>query len=109
MRIIRILIEPQPPRVLVDLAQLAGNLLVEVERVLRELLFLLQNLLELLLTRLAGEVLPWQLPQVQVQQHVANRLQVVPATLFRAIVRVDARVPRCAHHAFVFRLRDMLS
>jgi len=50
------------------------------------------------------EALPWQATAEEVDQHVAARLDVIPATLLLAKVCVDAHVSRGAGQAFPFAI-----
>ena len=55
------------------------------------------------------EALPWQTAAVEVHQYVAERLHVVPATLFYPQVSVDAGVAGCPRQVLVLPVRDVLT
>ena len=59
-----------------------------------DLRLLLHDQLVLLLPRVRHDALPWQFPPQEVDQHVAQRLQVVASALLDAHVVGDRRVPR---------------
>ena len=63
---------------------------------------LLHDQLVLLLPRVRHDALPRQLPAEEVDQHVAQRLQVVAPTLLDAHVVVDRGVARCACETLAF-------
>jgi hypothetical protein len=76
--------------------------------IVSEAYLLFQNLLKLLLSGIAIEVLPRKLAQVEVQYDVPYSFQVISSALLQTDVRVDARVPRSTDHALILSHLDMV-
>ncbi|RNA28985.1 hypothetical protein BpHYR1_011981 [Brachionus plicatilis] len=70
--------------------------------------FFLAYPLVLLPLGLSLEALPGQRAPIEVHEHVAERFEIVSATLLYAHVRVDGRVARSAGQIFVLTVRDVL-
>jgi hypothetical protein len=93
--VVRLLVVLQRAGVVQVHRELEGQALAE--QVGRQGHLALRDLLVLLGLVVVADALPGQVPLQQVDQHVAQRLQVIPAALLDAEVRVDGRVPGRAH------------
>lgn len=68
---------------------------------------LLADLLVLLLLRSRLKALPWQAASQKIHHHVAEGLNVVPATLLDAEVSVDGRIAGGSCEVFVLTVRNV--
>lgn len=69
---------------------------------------LLHNLLVLFHLIVCPHALPRQVPLNQIHKHIANRLQIVSATLLYAEMSIDRGISGCSCKILVFFVRNML-
>ena len=99
--------ERQPTAVVHELLELGR--LVQAELIDGHLLLLALDVIIFFVLRASWEALPRKRSAQEVEQHVANRLQVVPAGLLVTDVRADGGVPGRASQVLSFAEGDVLA
>lgn len=73
------------------------------------LTLLLTNFIVLFIFVLTSKTLPWELTLQEVQQNVANRLQVIPSRLLHTAMTVNRSISCCASERFAISIRNVLT
>ena len=104
--VIGLLLELQAAAIHHEVVELLGHTVAEILQPRLELFVLDILILFVLVT--AWEPLPRQTALHEVEEHVANRFQIIPSTLLLALVRIERCVPRRTREVLAVPVPDVL-